>query len=245
MPLNERGQRLRHKFRGQYGKKKGDSVFYAMENSGKLKKVLKAAGGKDASKDDFKTPSSMSSVTTNNPFSSGNQGATKTSSNINNNTNTGNNQKSVSTKKSFSVPIIGPITAGINLVQNLMNRPKKHPFSANTIKQTKTKPPMPMGNDGPPQIQKCPDGTMPPCKTQTITPNKPNTPNFLSGFKAYNSGGVSYGPPPKRGPNPQVPPVKMRNGKMTKKYKMSCPHRPDGIRGVGAAIRGHKFIGVK
>ena len=126
-----------------------------------------------------------------------------------------------------------------------MNRPKKHPFSANTIKQTKPKPPMTMGNDGPPQIQKCPDGTMPPCKTETITPNKPNTPNFLSEFKAYNSGGVSYGPPPKRGPNPQVPPVKMRNGKMTKKYKMSCPHRPDGIRGVGAAIRGHKFIGVK
>ena len=37
----------------------------------------------------------------------------------------------------------------------------------------------------------------------------------------------------------------MKNGKMTKKYKMSCPHRPDGIRGVGASIRGHKFIGVK
>ena len=51
--------------------------------------------------------------------------------------------------------------------------------------------------------------------------------------------------PPLRGPNPQVPPVKMRNGKMTNKYKMSCPHRPDGIRGMGAAIKGHKFIGVK
>jgi hypothetical protein len=44
MPLNERGQKLRDKFRGQYGKKKGDSVFYAMENSGKLKKVIKARG---------------------------------------------------------------------------------------------------------------------------------------------------------------------------------------------------------
>ena len=32
---------LRDKFRGQYGKKKGDSVFYAMENSGKLK-ILKS-----------------------------------------------------------------------------------------------------------------------------------------------------------------------------------------------------------
>jgi hypothetical protein len=39
--------------------------------------------------------------------------------------------------------------------------------------------------------------------------------NFFN-FVAYNvgglSGGVRYGPPPKRGPNPQVPPVKMKKG---------------------------------
>jgi len=39
--------------------------------------------------------------------------------------------------------------------------------------------------------------------------------NFFN-FVAYRvgglSGGVSYGPPPKRGPNPQVPPVKMKRG---------------------------------
>jgi len=64
-------------------------------------------------------------------------------------------------------------------------------------------------------------------------------------FQAYKSGGVSSGPPPLKGPNPQVPPVKFRKGKMTKTYKFSCPSRPDGIRGMGAAIKGHKFIGVK
>jgi len=66
-------------------------------------------------------------------------------------------------------------------------------------------------------------------------------------FKAYNNGGLGkkFGPPPEKGPNPQVPPVKMRNGKMTKSYKYSCEHRPDGIRGMGAAIRGHSFKGVK
>ena len=85
---------------------------------------------------------------------------------------------------------------------------------------------------------------MPPCKTQTSA-TQANKPNFLDNFQSYNSGGVSSGPPPKRGPNPQVPPIKMRSGKMTKTYKMSCPHRPDGIRGMGAAIKGHKFIGVK
>ena len=39
--------------------------------------------------------------------------------------------------------------------------------------------------------------------------------NFFN-FVAYNvgglSGGVSYGPPPKRGPNSQVPPVKLKKG---------------------------------
>jgi len=64
-------------------------------------------------------------------------------------------------------------------------------------------------------------------------------------FQAYKSGGVSSGPPPLKGPNSQVPPVKFRKGKMTKSYKFSCPSRPDGIRGMGAAIKGHKFTGVK
>jgi len=39
--------------------------------------------------------------------------------------------------------------------------------------------------------------------------------NFFN-FKAYNvgglSGGISYGPAPKRGPNSQVPPVKLKKG---------------------------------
>ena len=50
-------------------------------------------------------------------------------------------------------------------------------------------------------------------------------------FKAYKSGGVRFGPPPKKGPDP--------HGK--------CPFRPDGIRGVGAVEpgRGVKFVGVK
>src|SRR5210317_1074057 len=53
MPLTAKGKKLKKKFEKQYGKKKGQSVFYAMENSGKLKKVLKAKGGKDASQSDF------------------------------------------------------------------------------------------------------------------------------------------------------------------------------------------------
>ena len=58
-------------------------------------------------------------------------------------------------------------------------------------------------------------------------------------FRAYNSGGVSSGPPPKRGPNPQVPPVKLRNGGVKTKSKKS-----DNMRGAGKAIRGTNFTGV-
>jgi len=48
----------------------------------------------------------------------------------------------------------------------------------------------------------------------------------LSKLKLNKGGGVPYGPPPLRGPNPQVPPVKFS-------------------RGGGAALRGLKFTGVK
>jgi len=207
-------------------------------------RVLKAAGGKDASKDDFKTPSSGSYSRSYNPGAGGvvqhgGNNTNITTSNTNNNTTNTN-------KKSGNIPIIGPVSLGINLVKKFFDRPKKHPFSANTKKQTIQKPPPNLGGGNNNRPQLCPDGTMPPCKTKTTATQATKPTNtFLQNFKAYNSGGVSSGPPPLRGPNPQVPPIKMRNGKMTNKYKMSCPHRPDGIRGMGAAIKGHKFIGVK
>ena len=63
------------------------------------------------------------------------------------------------------------------------------------------------------ESQLCPDGTKPPCKTTPIVkPNQTNKENFLENFKAYNKGGgVPYGPPPSRGPNSQVPPIKFNS----------------------------------
>jgi len=76
---------------------------------------------------------------------------------------------------------------------------------------------------------KCPDGTFPPCiKTPPVTavPKTSAAPKKFFDFQAYSKGGgVPYGPPPKKGPNSQVPPVKLS-------------------RGGGAAIRGTKFKGV-
>ena len=284
MPLTEKGKKLKAKFRGQYGKKKGDSIFYAMENSGKLKKVIKArGGGMDASKKDFKTPSSMPTVT-DNPFSAGYQGAKNTSKQI-----AVNNQQNKTKKDSPKVGginIIGPTSFVLGVAkkfifdpltkksrtqkargETFLGKPKNLPLTkdyyrltgepldvmspkgesylkeAGIIKPKKIVHNKTTNDNNKPQ--RCPDGTLPPCAPLKTSVTNPSQNNFLKNFKAYNSGGVSSGPPPKRGPNPQVPPIKMKNGKMTNKYKMSCPHRPDGIRGMGAAIKGHKFIGVK
>ena len=39
MPLNRKGKKVLTAIKKQYGIKKGKSVFYAMKNSGKLKRV--------------------------------------------------------------------------------------------------------------------------------------------------------------------------------------------------------------
>ena len=41
MPLTKKGRRIKAAMQSEYGKKKGDSVFYASENSGKIKGVAK------------------------------------------------------------------------------------------------------------------------------------------------------------------------------------------------------------
>ena len=38
MPLNKKGKKIKKSMVKQYGKKKGEAVFYAMENSGKVKR---------------------------------------------------------------------------------------------------------------------------------------------------------------------------------------------------------------
>jgi len=93
-------------------------------------------------------------------------------------------------------------------------------------------------DDQSPQVRRvCPDGTLPPCvkpkaaadpaKPKTIQPQKFNFEFSQGGL----SGGKRFGPPPKKGPRSHG----------------ICPHRPDGIRGVGAVEKGRgvKFVGVK
>jgi hypothetical protein len=41
MPLTAKGKEIKRAMRKEYGPKKGDEVFYASENSGKIKGVAK------------------------------------------------------------------------------------------------------------------------------------------------------------------------------------------------------------
>ena len=145
------------------------------------RKILKAKGGADASKADFKTPGTTASAPPSMGF-----GNPPPGSSTNNNTN--NNNTTTTNKTMGKIPVIGPITAGLRLVQNLMT-PKQqvHPFSANTIKQTKQQTVINQ-NDNSPSL--CPDGTYPPCKTPETQIKSPAQKSmFLSDFKAYDEGG--------------------------------------------------------
>ena len=89
------------------------------------------------------------------------------------------------------------------------------------------------GGDSEPIIKK-------PIETITkVMPTETFTAKKFFPFRAYRNGGVPSGPPPKRGPNPQVPPVKLKNGGVKTKAKKN-----DSMRGIGKAIRGTKFTGV-
>lgn len=195
MPLTDKGKEIKNKMVKHYGKKKGESVFYAMENSGKLRKVVKARGGMDASKGDFGKEASARDA------GMGMSGKVGFDKGVKGNTgNGGNNPPAVTAKKGpFQVPTIGPLTAGFNVLsrslyntQNLKEARKDDILGGEmlTTGQKTTGPAGNMGGDGGRQM--CPDGTVPPCKSPTTyTPPaaqaKPNT--FLSGFQAYEDGG--------------------------------------------------------
>ena len=45
MPLNTKGKKIKKSMEKSYGKKKGEKVFYASENAGKIKGVKKKGKG--------------------------------------------------------------------------------------------------------------------------------------------------------------------------------------------------------
>ena len=256
MPLTKKGKKIKKSFKKQYGKD-ADKVFYASANKGTLKGVIKKSkgGGFDYEGDAYGTTPSAS-------FSQVDTGDLGSES-----ANVAANRKATGQGDSSAPKNISTSTSAINLVgkaifdvtgmgyaidtvknigKNIKNQQKltqqrKVDVLGGEMLTTKGMrrpyaPPPISDNGGSDPIQpilKKPIGTAKKA-VETFDASK-----FFP-FKAYKSGGVRFGPPPKRGPNPIVPPVKMKTG-----GKGTCPHRPDGIKGVGKAIKGFKFIGVK
>jgi hypothetical protein len=246
MPLTDKGKKIMSAMKKQYGKN-AEKVFYAAKNKGTIKgvDVMKAFAGAQAETKEGKAMSPGTGAT----------GGTRGGGRDPNAQFGGRQSLSIKNKKALDAQrkaarsVISPSTTYANkaialaaglvipgggfLYKKMIDA--NTPFAPNRKKKKSTTENINRGNEDSSSVN-------------PILPNKPIDPllikpkdNFFN-FKAYNSGGVSSGPPPKRGPNPQVPPIKMKKGKMN---SMTCPHRPDGIRGMGAAIKGFKFIGVK
>ena len=247
MPLTAKGKKLKEKFKKQYGKKKGESVFYAMENSGKLKKIKKrsvgggadmggeaasgssgsAGGGRDAGM-------GMGGKTRSGTTTSTSKGRDPSKQYTTKRTISQKSRQALETQRKQARARISPSTtpAGIaartigtlafGIPQSLTARAIDYsPLAFGVPKSTKPKGTTTDDdnkNDRGGDLQK----TIAPVTPTVIEATKPIDPNLVSpkenffNFVAYKvgglSGGVSYGPPPKKGPNSQVPPVKMKKG---------------------------------
>jgi hypothetical protein len=194
MPLNAKGKKILASMEKKYGKKKGKTVFYAMENSGKLKRIKKAYSG------DFMTAETSSSM-----YESGKAAPSSSTASQDFGTqavsvNIGKTLLTQGAAKLFDLPSMGITLASkaIKPVQQALT-PKatkdiadarlSGSFTTSYNYQPKTIP-TPSVSDS--NIQGgCADGSSPPCKTPTTQIKNPvSTPNpFLSGFKAYDDGG--------------------------------------------------------
>ena len=244
MPLTEKGKKIKKSFKKQYGKD-ADKVFYAAANKGTLKGVVKRRRGSTG----FEGSPEL-----------GGQG-TRTSTTYGGNGNGGNGASSgskvpkISTaakvsaigKGVFDVSGLGLVYAGAKKVagkvKQLTTPQIQKDISSAALSGSQTFQ-VPTKRTTPPSSDNGGSDPIQPILKKPIPIAKKATDSFSASgffpFKAYKSGGVRFGPPPKRGPNPLVPPVKMRTG-----GRGTCPHRPDGIKGVGKAIKGFKFVGVK
>jgi len=252
MPLTAKGKKLKEKFKKQYGKKKGEKVFYAMENSGKLKKVLKAKGGKDASQSDFGGGSKSSGGGQGRDRDFQQRGMSKADYAKSTQTqNFGGRQSKIgpvvkdvpfkpplTTAQSLAVGLVVPfLGTGINFAakQQYKSRQKfakkeglyrdvykttgkvlqpNAPTGKDYLKQAGfgKRPEMKQDRDGPPILPPViPVSTTKPVDENLVKP-KDNFFNFVAYKVGGLSGGVRYGTPPKKGPNSQVPPVKMKKG---------------------------------
>ena len=217
MPLNAKGKKILASMEKKYGKKKGKTVFYAMENSGKLKRIKKAYSGDfmtaetsssmydsgKAAADSFQASYSDSDGGSNQQTTGSKTTTTKDSGSGGSGpslTNIGKSLLTMGVSKLFDLPtglatvakkVAGPIQRALTpkATKDIADARLSGSFTTSYNYQPKTIP-TPSVSDS--NIQGgCADGSSPPCKTPTTQIKNPvSTPNpFLSGFKAYDDGG--------------------------------------------------------
>jgi hypothetical protein len=215
MPLNAKGKKILASMEKKYGKKKGKTVFYAMENSGKLKRIKKAYSGDfmtaetsssmydsgKAAADSFQASYSGSDGGSNQQTTGSKTTTTKDSGSGGSNlVNIGKSLLTMGAGKLFDLPtglatvakkVAGPIQRALTpkATKDIADARLSGSFTTSYNYQPKTIP-TPSVSDS--NIQGgCADGSSPPCKTPTTQIKNPvSTPNpFLSGFKAYDDGG--------------------------------------------------------
>ena len=224
MPLTDKGRKIMKAMKEKYGKKKGESIFYASKNKGKIKGVEKlryggdTMGGKnDRSRGDLTGPRELGMTTRGPKSPTGNVGGRKT--------------KTITPKtpptqiNTTPLGIFTPPSVRIGLAA--YNKISKGLYDSKNLKEQKEidvlgGEMLTTGPKGPPNTDRAGKDIKPTQPIQSIEATKPVDQNLVSprdnffNFVAYKvgglSGGVSYGPPPKKGPNSQVPPVKMKRG---------------------------------
>jgi hypothetical protein len=224
MPLNKKGKKIMSSMKERYGKKKGIEVFYASKNKGVIKGVEKRrfGGGADASKDDFggsgntggdgQGRNPMAQYQQIQPGIKGPNLSKDSRQRLKDQRTRARGEITPSTRLSnqaikyalnFAVPFGGTLYSK-SIDARAMGFTPRGPKSRPDSKGDK-------GSGRITQQKITPIQATKPIDTNLIKP-KDNFFNFVSYNVGGLSGGVSYGPPPKRGPNPQVPPVKMKKG---------------------------------
>ena len=250
MPLTEKGKKIMKSMKKEYGKKKGEQVFYASKNKGKIKGVEKAYLGKaikqpTETKKEFEMRHAYHKPFMKKPkgFRIGGVGGRAEEKGVERPGGGGGRnpmaqfedktkltpgarqaltqqRQTARARISPSTTLKGQIIAqGIGAATGIPyyggkigSRIVDYTMGFSPMGKIKTNAKPTKEGEGSQRLIK-------PIVVETMKPVDPtlvNPKQDFFNFRAFKvgglSGGVKYGPPPKRGPNPQVPPVKMKKG---------------------------------
>jgi len=162
MPLNKKGKKILASMEKRYGTKKGKSVFYAMENSGKLKGIKAASGSAvdtgDLGSEAANVAANQSAMAS---LGGGNNNATDPGIATDSITSFSGNLRA--RQQSLGLGNIIPGAGFMNAIGALRDTMVGKQVMGTKDKNKVQTPQATLATNDKPQL--CPDGTYPPCKT--------------------------------------------------------------------------------